>query len=143
MFVARTKDGADFLEGFKRNLRESDRSSATSRPILGQQAALVVHVVIVALGVGVLVASSPVAFNVIRYAGAARYDDTIRVETWVDAVQSRMITFRYEIVHDAAAATRPLATATTKLVALDRHGATRALPAELLERFRALLADPA
>ncbi|RAX45251.1 lysine transporter LysE [Arthrobacter sp. AQ5-06] len=39
--------------------------------ILGQQAALVVHVVIVALGVGVLVASSPVAFNVIRYAGAA------------------------------------------------------------------------
>lgn len=39
--------------------------------ILGQQAALVIHVVVVALGVGVLVASSPVAFNVIRYAGAA------------------------------------------------------------------------
>lgn len=39
--------------------------------ILGQQAALVVHIVIVALGVGVLVASSPVAFNIIRYAGAA------------------------------------------------------------------------
>jgi homoserine/homoserine lactone efflux protein len=39
--------------------------------ILGQQAALIVHIVIVALGVGVLVSSSPVAFNVIRYAGAA------------------------------------------------------------------------
>ena len=39
--------------------------------ILGQQAALVIHVVIVALGVGVLVASSPTAFNVIRYAGSA------------------------------------------------------------------------
>lgn len=39
--------------------------------IFGQQAALVVHVIIIALGVGVLVASSPVAFNVIRYAGAA------------------------------------------------------------------------
>jgi homoserine/homoserine lactone efflux protein len=39
--------------------------------ILGQQAALVVHIVIVALGVGVLVAGSPIAFNVIRYAGAA------------------------------------------------------------------------
>jgi homoserine/homoserine lactone efflux protein len=39
--------------------------------ILGQQAALIVHVAIVALGVGVLVAGSPVAFNVIRYAGAA------------------------------------------------------------------------
>jgi acyl-CoA thioester hydrolase len=79
----------------------------------------------------------------IRYAGAARYDDPIRVETWVDAVQSRMITFRYEIVHDADGAARPLASAVTKLVALDRHGATRALPPELLERFRALLAaDP-
>jgi homoserine/homoserine lactone efflux protein len=39
--------------------------------ILGQQAALVLHVVIVALGVGVLVASSPIAFNAIRYLGAA------------------------------------------------------------------------
>ena len=39
--------------------------------ILGQQAALVIHVMVVALGVGVLVASSPVAFNAIRYAGAA------------------------------------------------------------------------
>ncbi|WP_438855123.1 LysE family translocator [Agromyces sp. M3QZ16-3] len=39
--------------------------------ILGQQAALVVHIAIVALGVGVLVANSPVTFEVIRYAGAA------------------------------------------------------------------------
>ncbi|WP_282837363.1 LysE family translocator [Microbacterium flavum] len=39
--------------------------------ILGQQAALIVHIAVVALGVGVLVASSPVLFAVIRYAGAA------------------------------------------------------------------------
>lgn len=39
--------------------------------ILGQQAALVIHIAIVALGVGVLVASSPFTFDVIRYAGAA------------------------------------------------------------------------
>lgn len=39
--------------------------------VMGQQAALIVHLLIVALGVGVLVASSPVAFNVIRYVGAA------------------------------------------------------------------------
>jgi homoserine/homoserine lactone efflux protein len=39
--------------------------------ILGQQAALLIHVAIVALGVGLLVASSPIAFNIIRYAGAA------------------------------------------------------------------------
>src|SRR5881397_1327225 len=39
--------------------------------IMGLQTALIVQVAIVALGVGVLVASSPVIFNVIRYAGAA------------------------------------------------------------------------
>lgn len=39
--------------------------------ILGQQLALVVHLLVVAAGVGLLVAGSPVAFNAIRYAGAA------------------------------------------------------------------------
>lgn len=38
--------------------------------ILGQQLALLIHLAIVAAGVGVLVASSPLLFNVIRYAGA-------------------------------------------------------------------------
>lgn len=39
--------------------------------VLGQQAALIVHVVIVAAGVGLLVAQSPLLFEIIRYAGAA------------------------------------------------------------------------
>lgn len=39
--------------------------------ILGQQLALLVHILIVAAGVGVLVSSSPVIFNAIRYVGAA------------------------------------------------------------------------
>ena len=39
--------------------------------IAGQQLALLLHLVIVAAGVGVLVAGSPVLFNAIRYAGAA------------------------------------------------------------------------
>ena len=39
--------------------------------ILGQQAALLVHVVVVAAGVGLLVSRSPMAFTAIRYAGAA------------------------------------------------------------------------
>lgn len=39
--------------------------------ILGQQLALLVHIAVVAAGVGVLVASSPLLFTVIRYAGAA------------------------------------------------------------------------
>lgn len=39
--------------------------------ILGQQVALLAHIAVVAAGVGVLVAGSPVLFDVIRYAGAA------------------------------------------------------------------------
>ena len=39
--------------------------------IIGQQIALIVHIVIAAAGLGVLVASSPVLFALIRYAGAA------------------------------------------------------------------------
>ena len=39
--------------------------------IIGQQIALIVHVAIVAAGVGLLVSRSPVLFNGIRYAGAA------------------------------------------------------------------------
>lgn len=39
--------------------------------IIGQQVALVIHLAIVAAGVGVLVAGSPLLFNTIRYAGAA------------------------------------------------------------------------
>lgn len=39
--------------------------------IIGQQLALLVHIAVVAAGVGVLVAESPLLFNIIRYAGAA------------------------------------------------------------------------
>ena len=39
--------------------------------ILGQQVALIAHIAVVAAGLGVLVAGSPVLFTVIRYAGAA------------------------------------------------------------------------
>ena len=39
--------------------------------ILGQQLALVAHVVFVAAGVGLLVARSPILFGIIRYSGAA------------------------------------------------------------------------
>jgi homoserine/homoserine lactone efflux protein len=39
--------------------------------ILGQQVALLVHIAVVAGGVGLLVSGSPLAFNIIRYAGAA------------------------------------------------------------------------
>lgn len=37
IFVVRTKEGADFLEGFKRNLSSSDSSAAGQRPVIGQR----------------------------------------------------------------------------------------------------------
>ena len=36
VFVVRTSSGAEFLEGFKRNLREGDSPGANHRPIIGQ-----------------------------------------------------------------------------------------------------------
>ncbi|WP_102192044.1 LysE family transporter [Microbacterium aurantiacum] len=39
--------------------------------VIGQQLALIVHVVIVAAGVGLIVSSSEILFNAIRYSGAA------------------------------------------------------------------------
>ncbi len=36
IFVVRTEDGAEFLEGFKRNLRAGENAAAGHRPIIGQ-----------------------------------------------------------------------------------------------------------
>jgi DNA-binding MarR family transcriptional regulator len=43
VFVVRTSNGADFLEGFKRNLRESDGAPSAHRPIIGQAPAYAHH----------------------------------------------------------------------------------------------------
>lgn len=75
----------------------------------------------------------------IRYAASARYDDLIQVQTWVDRVQSRSITFGYELWRAEPGPPVRLATASTKLVALDRSSSMRTLPAEILERFRHVL----
>ena len=61
--------GAGAINTMNNSLNSGFRRSIWG--VLGQQVALVVHVIIVALGVGVLVAESPFLFNVIRYAGAA------------------------------------------------------------------------
>ncbi len=51
--------------------------------ILGQQLALVTHIIIVAAGVGLLVSSSPLTFHIIRYAGAA-YLAYLGIRKWID-----------------------------------------------------------
>ena len=81
---------------------------------------------------GILLA---VADAQIRYVASARYDDLITVETWLDRVQSRLLTFSYEIYRESEPRVL-LATATTKLIAMDRTSTPRQLPTDLLSKFK-------
>ncbi len=71
----------------------------------------------------------------VRYHQPARYDDLLRVDTRLERVQSRSVTFAYEIFREEPAPAVRLASATMKLVALGRNGAPRTLPVE----FRGVL----
>ena len=73
----------------------------------------------------------------LRYHASARYDDTIRIEVWTEAVQSRAVTFGYRVVRTGDGCNQRLATVSTRLTALDRHGVPRTLPLDLLESLRA------
>lgn len=83
---------------------------------------------------GVLLAVTEVS---LRYHASAKYDDLVRVETTLTQVRSRGVTFAYDIrrVNDDGGTTR-LASGTTGHIAIDRAGAPRTLPPELLAAFR-------
>lgn len=72
----------------------------------------------------------------IRFHASARYDDRIRIETWVERIQSRAVTFGYEIRRVEPGAPQRLVSASTTLIALDGNGAARLLPQPILEVFR-------
>lgn len=61
--------GAGAINTMSNSLSQGWRRSIWG--IIGQQIALIIHVVIVAAGVGLIVSRSEILFNVIRYAGAA------------------------------------------------------------------------
>lgn len=61
--------GAGAINTMSNSMRQGWRTSIWG--ILGQQIALLIHVLIVAAGVGLLVSNSPLLFAIIRYAGAA------------------------------------------------------------------------
>ena len=65
----------------------------------------------------------------IRYHGAARYDNLIRVRTTLTEARSRALTFDY-VISNAESAAR-LASARTVLVSLDPAGRPIKLPEEL------------
>lgn len=78
---------------------------------------------------GVLLA---VADASIRYQAAARYDDLIRAEAWIEELRSRTIRFGYRISRvNEDGSHDQLATASTTLIVLDRDNRPRKMPAEL------------
>jgi acyl-CoA thioester hydrolase len=81
-------------------------------------------------GVGLAVAELS-----IRYHGAARYDNMIRVRTTLTEARSRSVTFEYVITN--AETGERLATARTLLVSLDKRGRPVVMP----ERLRRQLAE--
>ena len=70
-----------------------------------------------------------------RYHGAARYDDRIRVETRLVDVRSRSVVFEY-VVSNADTGNR-LATAQTALISIDRAGRPVVLPQDFRDRLQA------
>jgi acyl-CoA thioester hydrolase len=74
----------------------------------------------------------------VRYHASAKYDDVVRIETRLESVQSRSVTFRYDLRRVSAPGVVDgdrLATATTMLVSIERGGKLVAMPTH----FRALL----
>jgi len=72
----------------------------------------------------------------VRYAASARYDDLITVETRLERAQSRLLTFAYDIYREEPGPKQLLASAVTRLIALNRDATPRQLPQELLARFK-------
>lgn len=70
----------------------------------------------------------------IRYHGAARYDNRIRVQTTLTEARSRSVTFEYVITN--AESDERLATARTVLVSLDRRGRPVVMPEHLRQHLQ-------
>ena len=71
----------------------------------------------------------------VRYLSAARYDDVLVVRTRLERVQSRSVTFEYEVLRAEPLPQARIATAAMKLIALTRDGSPRTFPPD----FRRLL----
>lgn len=81
-----------------------------------------------------------VAEAALRYHASARYDDLVRIETRLESVQSRSMTFHYDIKRIAApgdVSGERLVTASTMLVSVAPGGKLVALPASIRELLSA------
>jgi acyl-CoA thioester hydrolase len=74
----------------------------------------------------------------LRFHAPARYDDLVRVETRIEEVRSRSVTFAYLIsrLDEGGEPVQRLVTASTALVAIDRDSRPRKLPDDLVASLR-------
>lgn len=72
----------------------------------------------------------------LTYRQPARYDDPVRIRTWVREHQSRRIIFGYAVEHETT--NTLLVTATTSLLVLDHQFALARLPASIADRLRSI-----
>ncbi|MDQ6924932.1 MAG: acyl-CoA thioesterase [Candidatus Eremiobacteraeota bacterium] len=84
-----------------------------------------------AMGVGLAVIDASLRFH-----AAATYDDRVRIETRLTELRSRTITFEYTIAN--AETQERLATASTRLIAVDRHRRPSTLPLNIRALFDAV-----
>jgi acyl-CoA thioester hydrolase len=86
----------------------------------------------------------PVTDVHMRYHASARYDELVRVTTWIEQLRSRAVVFGYLIERvDDDGSTARLVSATTSLTPIGRDGRPRALPATIMDAFRRNALTPA
>ena len=68
-----------------------------------------------------------------RYRNAARYDETITVRTWLRGMNSRMITFGYQILRKEKE--EIIAEGETRHLCIDSNGKPKSLPKEFAIRL--------
>jgi acyl-CoA thioester hydrolase len=77
----------------------------------------------------------------LRFMAPARYDDRVFICTRIERLQTRAVTFAYELSRDGADGPVRIATACTKLIAMDGNGAARRLPDAFLATVRRLQSE--
>jgi acyl-CoA thioester hydrolase len=66
-----------------------------------------------------------------KYLRPARYDDIVKIETWVSEVKNSSLTFEYKLFVEG----RPIATGESRHVLTDKNGRPRRIPEELKAIF--------
>ncbi len=79
----------------------------------------------------------------VRYLNGAHYDDLLLVRTRLERVQSRSVTFAYEVHRLEPEPPVRIATAEMKLIAIDRQGSTRTLQADFRRLLESVVSPPA